>query len=311
MSDGAARLFSRLTSYQRLKDLIDEGESESSILECKAPTGPTVNKGIRSQFARAASAFANAGGGVIIWGLATTQHDKLDVITEIRPIGNGRNFQKKLADSIYQLTIPSIIRYDSRLITRRKSDTRGIVVCYIPQTTGDPIQSAIDNVFYFRAGQENVAAPYTVIQRLFATTATPDLTIQLGTSAVTNEKGLWILPIHLVNRSSAIAEHTLVELEVVNPTSYDLFDVAEFDDASDVNDGVVFFHRLDRVVHRGPVEIIGAVHVRLKEKPRRKRRLDLQVSLYANHMRARKVKFILHFTVDGCQIKSSHEGFVY
>jgi len=76
---------------------------------------------------------------------------------------------------------------------------------------GDPVQSNIDNLFYFRSGDDFSVAPYEMVKRLFAATDMPDLHLVFDSQLVKlATDGLWEIPIILENQSSAIAEHVKV-----------------------------------------------------------------------------------------------------
>ena len=85
MIDGAFELYKQISSFARLKDLVDNAEAETLHLECKAPTEPKLTKDVQSHLAKAASGFANTAGGIIIYGISTTKHahSGLDVLTQV------------------------------------------------------------------------------------------------------------------------------------------------------------------------------------------------------------------------------------
>lgn len=65
-------LYNELNKYENIERLIENGESEGLYLECKAPSKPSINREQKAQLAKAISGFSNTEGGVIIYGVSTT-----------------------------------------------------------------------------------------------------------------------------------------------------------------------------------------------------------------------------------------------
>ncbi|MCH7592269.1 MAG: ATP-binding protein [Planctomycetes bacterium] len=202
MADASKQLFESLRSYRSIETLIENGEAESLYLECKSPGGPKIGYELTKTVARCVSAFSNAEGGVILWGVSTThhKHDERDILTQIEPIGKIKTLESRVAELLPRTTRPSILNYESKIIQRKKTDTRGLLVSYIPKTTADPLQAS-DEIFYFRSGSSNVPTPFEMIRRMFATAAVPDLHADLGArQAKRLDNGNWTIPLIIINR---------------------------------------------------------------------------------------------------------------
>ncbi len=118
------------------------------------------------------------------------------------------------------MTTPSVLKYQTKIIKRRKTDTKGIVAAYIPFTLSDPLINNIDNVFYFRSSGEFVTAPYELVKRLFSVTDIPDVYPMFTEELVKLEgDGSWSIPIIVQNRSTAFAEDIDVSVTILNPSS--------------------------------------------------------------------------------------------
>jgi predicted HTH transcriptional regulator len=150
----ALALYESLTAYERVEELIEVGEAEGQLLECKAPQSPNLDKGLKAQLSWAVSGFANAGGGVILWGMSTDNHlhSGLDLLTQIQPIGNARTFALKVDRMISTLTLPSVTCPPSRVLYAEQGNTKGVMVTYVPTSSGDPVQALEDRRFYLRVG---------------------------------------------------------------------------------------------------------------------------------------------------------------
>ena len=218
MQEAAEILFETLKSYNDLKDLIGNGDCETQYLECKAHSSPRINQDMQTHIAKALSGFANAAGGVVIYGMSTTKQPAtgLDACTQLVPIGNCAAFEKNLKNRIPTLSMPSNHSFKTKIIKETKGETRGIVVLYIPQSHGDPVQSTKDDLFYFRTGDEFKRAPFELIKRLFAAAQSPNLLPHLPANRIrTNEDGTWQIPIMIENGSSAFADNILITVETM------------------------------------------------------------------------------------------------
>ncbi|NQT97598.1 MAG: ATP-binding protein [Candidatus Marinimicrobia bacterium] len=316
MQTGSESLFNSLVNYSKVEDLIDQGEAEGLYLECKAPRSPQLNRDLKATLSKAISGFGNSEGGILIYGVSTTKHDHsgLDILTQIEPIGSVRKFVQQIDTFIPQATVPSYTKSESILLLVNPRDTRGIVIIHLPKYTGDPIRSAIDDHFYYRAGDCFVKAPFEVIKRMFAATESPDLTILILDDEIhfDTENKRWDIPIIIENRSSAIAEQIHISAEILNPNAFPNLSITHFDDVSAVNPGrTLFMYRqteIPTIVHRGLKLITGQL---LIHPNGRRRKLDLRFSLYANRMRGREIFLSLDLNRSQPGIKMISEDFLY
>lgn len=315
MNDAALEIYNSLSSWRSLQALIDNGETEGLHLECKSPLHPSLNRDMKIKLAKALSGFSNTAGGVMLWGVATTphSHSKLDVISQLEPIGNCATFEKQVKAAIPALTTPSVLKYQTKIIKRRKTDTKGVIAAYIPFASGDPLLNNIDNVFYFRSSDEFVPAPYELVKRLFAVTDVPDVYPMFTEKLVKLESdGSWSIPIIVKNRSTAFAEDVDVSVTINNPVSCESITASQFKDNSSVNPGVkIFMNDLERGVHRGMPVVAGTLRIKMKKGKGIKRRLDLSIGTYANRMRARTVKYTLTLAKSKFTVKIISDDYNY
>jgi len=269
MDEAAEQLFKSFNSYERLREVIDEGEAEGLHLECKAPSEPLLSRDLRNQLAIAASGFSNTEGGVIIWGMSTTRHAHtgLDILTQIESIGKCRRLEQQIKQRLPTLTTPPILNAQSNVLKKRQHDTKGVIVTYIPKSHGDPVQVAQNHIFYFRSGDEFIPAPFEMIKRLFAAIDSPDLTLNLDNKLVRkNEDGSWKLPIVIRNRSSAVAEQTKLSVKIKNFEACESVSPYQLRDLSALNPGEKVFGQgsEEMVIHRGLDIVCGHLTVKMK-----------------------------------------------
>lgn len=315
MADAGLSLYDQLASYSDLEDLIQTGEAEGLFLECKSPGEPRLTKDQKNQLGVAISGFSNTAGGVLVYGLSTTQHKHtgLDVISQIEEIGLISKLQQQVKNAIPVVTMPPILSTETKIIKRLPRDSKGVLLVHVPSPTGDPIQATHDNVFYMRTGDEFRAAPYEIIKRLFSAVDVPDLFVEVDANLVEQQDdSSWSLPIGINNRSTAIAEQVLISVEVMNPDAIDLARAAQLQDVSSLNPGrTVFNSNFQGVVHRGMGVVAGNLIVKMKVGKRAKRKLDLAVTIYANKMRARTLRFSLSLAQSGFRVTNVQHSFLY
>jgi len=315
MPEAAEQIFANLNRYSRIRELIDDGEAEGVYLECKAPHVPRLSRDLKAKLAQAISGFANTAGGVIIWGVSTTKHAEsgLDILTQIEPIASCKRFAQQIDRAIPTLTTPPIQTGASRVLHRRKTDTRGVVVTYIPQTTGDPVRSTIDRRWYLRSGDQFIEMPYQVLQRMFAATSSPDLHFVFHHELVSLGEGeAWKLPIAIENRSSAVAEHVLVSVEITSPSACEKIQAEQFRDVSHLNPGKsIYMVNYQGVIHRGLNEVVGRLKVSMRKGKRLRRVLRLIITIYAGRMRARRWNVRVQLAKKGFSVKAAEMEFLY
>ena|ERR1051325_5963583 len=85
-------LFAQLTTQAALRELVDNKVQESLYLEFKQKkdvSRPELSSSDASNFSKVLSGFANADGGVLVWGIET---DKSERAVELHPIADVLRF---------------------------------------------------------------------------------------------------------------------------------------------------------------------------------------------------------------------------
>jgi hypothetical protein len=315
MSSPAQALFDNLDRFARIQELIDSGEAEGQLLECKAPQSPQVDRGTKAQLSTAVSGFANSGGGVVIWSVSTDNHihSGLDILTQIQPIGYCTRFAQRIDRLLPQLTRPALGCPPSRVLLAHASDSKGLVVTYIPGTVGDPVQALDDQHFYVRVGAEFLVMPYEVLKRMFMGSSSPHIRPVLdGRLVVREPNGIWRIPIVLENSSSAAAKDVMISLTVLNPDACDKVDSHGLRNVSAVNPGKqMFTQTITGNIYRRLNIVIGSLLVTMKRPKRSKRILSLQVSVYADRMRAQQFVMRVQLAKKGFTVEQRKSDFLY
>lgn len=315
MENIAEKLYSSITNLEDIEKLILEGETEGQYLECKSPQQVKIDRGFKVQIAKEISAFSNAGGGVILCGVSTTKHDHsgTEFLSQIEEIGLAKKFKKEL-DLITATSIePSIINCRSKIIFKNLSDTKGIIVLYVPPTPGDPVRNIHDREFYIRVGDSCPVMPYDAIKRMFAGTSGPELSALFDNRLVVLQKdGSWKIPIILNNESSAAARDTDVSVTVLNKESCDQIKGENFEDQSGINPGIkILMADVKSPIFRGKKVLVGYIIVKMKKEKLTKRNLELKIDIFASNMRAKTYTMTVKLAKKGFSVIKTRSEYLY
>jgi hypothetical protein len=183
--DRARDLFDQLVrdGWQGILDRVNAHESESLILDFKTKADRTkakVEDADRKTLAKALSAFANMEGGIIVVGVTcrpAPSRDLPDTAQAIEPIDSVAAFEKSVEDNIKQLTDPPIVGYQIKQITDGASPA-GILLIYVPESTGRPHRSIIEDRYYARSNTRSDIMPHSQLRAMFGAAAQPVLQIR-------------------------------------------------------------------------------------------------------------------------------------
>lgn len=304
--------YDSLKSFQDLQLLIKTGETESQYLECKSPSAPYLSKEIKNKLSQNLSAFANSGGGVIIWGIRTDKWKDLDRLTQIEPIPSVEDFKKALDVNVPILTMPAV-QFKNKIIKEKSKDTKGIIITYVFQTAGDPVQ-ANDGNFYLRIKDTPQLMPYETIKRMFLGTYSPDLSMVFDRRLIKIiEQNKWKIPIILSNKSNYPAKNTIVTVSINNPNACERIDSKGFLDQSDINPGrkIYITQVLREPIYKGLRSFIGEIIVTMKRLKALKRLLDITVKIYSEGMRARYQRIKIYLFKKRFKIKEINSDYLY
>ena len=159
-------------SWQKLQDLIPAKADENEWREFKGASHATHVEGperakkleeLRAIWSKAIGAFANASGGVLIWGIDAPQK-----FAERPSLAkNADDLVLKLTEWVNGAVIPHVHGIDIRAVKDAHSE-KGFVVCFIPASRFAPHQSMWpQRQFYMRCQDGSHECGYTELKRLF------------------------------------------------------------------------------------------------------------------------------------------------
>ena len=166
--------------FAAISDLVSNRAPESQQLEFKRkgrPKSPGITDDDRKNFGKSLSAFSNATGGVLIWGIGTassgdeTHADKLD------PISQPERFAQELENLIPQYLSPPNLDIEVTVI--KPTADNGFVAVKIGASDARPHMSRAkkQNTYYLRVGNSTMPMEHFQVEDMLRIRSVPKLAI--------------------------------------------------------------------------------------------------------------------------------------
>lgn len=121
-------------TIKRIQQLLDDGIMESAELEYKESRSLAKGEGVRKEIVKDVSAFANAEGGTLIYGIAEYQDEERKHLPErLDPI-DGTQYSKEWLEQVVNTAQPRIQNITIHCIEAEPGTSKFIYVLEIPQS---------------------------------------------------------------------------------------------------------------------------------------------------------------------------------
>ena len=257
----AGELYKSFTSAADVQRLVDLQRSEDLYLEYKSKADPRVvalGDIDRGNLAKTLSAFANADGGVLIWGVGTPQGSKrgVDIAERLVPIDDVSEFCRRLKECALTVVAPPVYGVDFAPILIEGTDS-GYVKCIIPKSFQPPhmsLQGAKDGGakrYWIRSSNGCRIMEHYEIADAFGKRMCPRMTLDVKTNQMNEVGDEMNVRVFLRNEGRGVARHVSFQLEVVGAKL--TYVQAPFSNDSALNPGreLIGFERLVGVFHPG------------------------------------------------------------
>jgi hypothetical protein len=162
-------LFDELKTLQDVQRLIDDGVREGDTIDYKRADAPLQD---RAPVAKVVCAFANANGGVCIYGVETTKQDDRSLPVRIVPIdpANIARIRQAIATHVRH-PVPGL-----RFRTLEDGGVPQILLVDVPASPLAPHMSTATHLYYRRADDQSVPMGHDLVELYFGRRGGPFLT---------------------------------------------------------------------------------------------------------------------------------------
>lgn len=221
----AEDLFSRIESQglEAIQGMLAEAKSEEAFLDFKQSgdkgRGRQLCDSDKKNLSKALSGFANADGGVIVWGITAPSGPSGDVANGIDPLVDCRAFAARIDDKVSWGTTPPVPGVRSIAIADA-SGTAGFVATLIPASAMGPHQSTDSHRYLMRAGSSFQPVTHSVLAGMFGRRPQANIYTMYavtGANHVAAQDGelleIW-LSVHAVNDTAVVARDAYMSFKV-------------------------------------------------------------------------------------------------
>lgn len=179
--DSATKIFETIVAGGEagLLRMIADKQTEHQLLDFKASTKDLVplHDNDKRNLAKTVGGFANADGGVIVWGVKCNKNAaKLDVVSELKPIAQVEQFKTALDEVTPQLVQPfPDVRH---VLIEGTTAGSGYIATCVPSWDGLPVRSTMTergSDFYLRTGNLTLSMPHSLLAERFGRRPLPKL----------------------------------------------------------------------------------------------------------------------------------------
>lgn len=174
----------------RVQESVDKQEPESLFLEFKESrsTDGAMTPDDRKNLGKNLSAFANASGGVIVWGVQAKQINSKNPernAFDLKPIPRIRRFVDDLNSQVGQLVQRQVPDVQNHMIGLE--DGSGYAVTLIPESDLRPHMSlaADDKRYYIRSGSQSLVIDHIMVESLMLAKIRPKLELVVDQTGAT------------------------------------------------------------------------------------------------------------------------------
>jgi len=210
VSTAAEDRFASLQSERDLDALREANQPETLYLEFKTKRDSRdgiLHSDDKGNFSDSLSAFANSDGGVLIWGIATTNRGGIDVAHALKPIAGIGEFRLRLGGYLKDAVQPYVDNVQIETIPGPEIDT-GYLKCLIPASERAPHRAMATREYYRRSEQGRRRMEHFEIEDMFGRRARPALELTANLVGIPHYGPGWEgLQFSIENQGRALARY--------------------------------------------------------------------------------------------------------
>ena len=219
----ARELFDRLRhgGTDALVALIDDREPESFFLDFKRSEddgqGNKLGRSDNKNLSKAISGFANASGGVLVWGVDCRRDPASGNEVAIpHRLVDAKGFETRLQSAVSRSTIPAFGGVEFVSFPEAEGSLAGFVAMLVPQSSIGPVRAQVGEQYYIRSGSDFVPVPHDVLAGMFGRAPQPRIDINLSQYqsmlVAQSDRLTVVFGIVAVNLGSVLGERPYVSL---------------------------------------------------------------------------------------------------
>jgi len=204
------------------------GTSEDLYLECKTigeenpPRRVTDKQSVAyMNLGKSISAFANAEGGIIIWGLVAREQgkDSPDLIQEAKPLENVTKVKTDFDSILGKVVSRRVVRVQNKVVYSDKKKDIGFIVTYVPKSDEAPHRVECERNegrrYYRRHGNGSYPMEHYELEEMFGGRLSPKLifVISVREGHAIREVKHYKLAFGLKNIGRVIAKFPFIEIQ--------------------------------------------------------------------------------------------------
>ncbi len=181
----AEELFDRLKhgGLGAIEDLLADAQPESLFLDFKRShrdgVGRTLEDSDNKNLSKGISGFANAEGGVLIWGIDCRRNEDGIEVTQKHALVDAGGFRTKIEGAISRATVPPHAKIETIHILDESGTGAGYVVVLVPKSESGPVRSVKTSNYHVRTGSDNSIISHDVLSGMFGKSWPPKVSINI------------------------------------------------------------------------------------------------------------------------------------
>ena len=294
MNSHLAGFYGNLNSEANLEQLVQDRREEDLYLEFKQKVDRRDGEmadGDRSAFSKAVSGFANADGGVLVFGIETKKSsDSPDRACSLKPITNTDRFRAKLLDSILNTTQPPV---DGVCVeTIPSASGAGYIKCLIPASDTVPHRAMLADREYWRRTTNGFRRmEHYELEEVFGRRQRPVLRLKIELRPRVDPDPHEEIYFYFLNEGRGVARHSGFFCEFGEGTVVAIDQSPCLTNASSINANRpnVQYYNAQGVVHSNG--ILNSLGVAILRRETKGSPLAIKVTWYAENMAHRSLNF--------------------
>lgn len=258
---------------------------------------PNLESDDKRNFSKTLSAFSNADGGILIWGVRTKHlpDNGGDVAWSLKPITRANEMAERLRSSLLDILMPQNPGIRIEAVTNRLGN--GYVKCLIPASDNPPHRAMIGREYWARLDGRNIRLEHYMIRDMMLRHEYPQLRFSTYTRRIGElQQGIRV-QMRLQNCGRAVAKYAGWFGSLNNA---EILSVSGCRNITDVNNGrptVSWDAPVGTVIHPNGIAIpIGTLVLGFlnKDQP-----IGVLAKIYCEGMTTRDIAWTLKYPEDG------------